>query len=252
MTRNYRKLVAALFGAVVLFCFAGFYGQQSPAPQEPAVSSVTSGARIREPVSHTKPSRADWERWKRARFGDREFETVQGSLNGCFERLMNAVANANPDPDVSDLGGCFGQTPLQLAGTMKDVLRLLEAGADVNAQDDYGRTALHVHAAPSNPSEDSIGIIDRLLGAGADPNILNDQGEAPWQIARLHSSKRGAHLHLAELSEKRGISIEQFLTDNPHFQELADGLLDGYLVEAKIQQILLHAAVKNTPETPIH
>ena len=176
---------------------------------------------------------------------------MQGSFNGCIERLMNAVANGNPGPDVSDLGGCFGQTPLQLARTLKDVRRLLEAGAEVNAQDEYGRTALHIHAAPSNASEESIGIIDLLLGAGADPNILNDQGEAPWQIAGLHSSTRGQHLHLAELSETRGISIEQFLTDNPHFQEIAEGLLDRYLVEAKIQQILLHAAVKNTPEMPI-
>lgn len=215
------------------------------------MSSVISGALIHEPVSHTKPSKADWERWKRARFGDREGETVQGSFNGCIERLMNAVANGNPGPDVSDLGGCFGQTPLQLARTLKDVRRLLEAGAEVNAQDEYGRTALHIHAAPSNASEESIGIIDLLLGAGADPNILNDQGEAPWQIAGLHSSTRGQHLHLAELSETRGISIEQFLTDNPHFQEIAEGLLDRYLVEAKIQQILLHAAVKNTPEMPI-
>ena len=100
-----------------------------------------------------------------------------------------------------------------------------------------------------------IAIIDLLLDAGADPRLENEHGEAPWKVARLHSIVQSRHLWLhekiAQETEARGLSAEAYLASQPHLQEWADGLLEGYLVEAKIQRVLLTAAVNATPKMPI-
>ncbi|XP_044276056.1 ankyrin repeat domain-containing protein 22 [Varanus komodoensis] len=56
---------------------------------------------------------------------------------------------------------------------------LLRAGADVNAADNSGRTALHYACEMKNQT-----IIPLLVEAGADPSIKDKEEETPLEIAR--------------------------------------------------------------------
>jgi ankyrin repeat protein len=70
------------------------------------------------------------------------------------------------------------------------VKMLLAKGADVNAKDDYGYTAL-IWAAYLDYSD----IVQILLEHGAKVNIKNNHGESPLLLAvKICSSKYYGHL----------------------------------------------------------
>ncbi len=54
------------------------------------------------------------------------------------------------------------------------VKMVLRAGADPNARQMMGYTALHAAAAL-----DSVEMVEALLQAGADPSLVNDEGQSP-------------------------------------------------------------------------
>ena len=229
--------------------------ESSIAPQPVVGPRTPQRPRYRD-ENATRPSRlATAEEWKRSRPEVQDFYSVDPDTSRCYGRLLQAARDGVPNPDTEDLGGCTGRTPLFVANTPDQVRELLAAGVDVNAQDKYGQTALHSHAIRHSATEDSLAIIDLLLDAGADPRLENEHGEAPWKVARLHSIVQSRHLWLhekiAQETEARGLSAEAYLASRPHLQEWADGLLEGYLVEAKIQRVLLTAAVNATPKMPI-
>ena len=62
---------------------------------------------------------------------------------------------------------------------------LLSAGADVNATDGWGRTALHWAAARAFRTDNAIkaDAVQVLLDAGADPNPADSHGVTPIDMA---------------------------------------------------------------------
>ena len=259
------KLGTVLLGVLIVLCLLWWPAAEAPAPIQPiaipdeAPIAPQPVVRPRAPQrpryrdeSATRPSRlATAEELKRSKPEVQDFYSVDLDTSRCYGRLLQAARDGVPNPDTEDLRGCAGRTPLFVADTPDQVRELLAAGVDVNAQDRGGRTALHAHAVPHSATEDSLAIIDLLLDAGADPRLENEHGEAPWKVARLHSIVQSRHLWLhekiAKETEARGLSVEAYLASRPHLQEWADGLLEGYLVEAKIQRVLLTAAVNATP-----
>ena len=55
---------------------------------------------------------------------------------------------------------------------------LVHAGADPNARDVYGWTALHLAAGRGNKR-----VAEALMQAGADPSLRDDEGKTPADLA---------------------------------------------------------------------
>jgi uncharacterized protein len=85
-----------------------------------------------------------------------------------------------------------------LAHDLERVRAALDAGADVDAVDGDGRTALH-HAAIDGGAD----VAELLLDRGADPNAMDGQQWTP-----LHFAAREHHVALAEMLLRRGASID--------------------------------------------
>jgi ankyrin repeat protein len=87
-------------------------------------------------------------------------------------RLLDAGADVNAR-------GTNGDTPLFYASRHKDVAELLVArGADVNAVDSDGNTSLHVAAYSGN-----LELVDLLIAKGANHSIANRDGLTPLLLA---------------------------------------------------------------------
>ena len=91
--------------------------------------------------------------------------------------------------------GIFGNTPLAVVitwGDLEAVERLLEAGAEVNAKIEDGRTAFHEAVL-----FEDVPIVTRLLKAGASRSIRDDEGITPLDLAK----RLGNHAIIELLTE---------------------------------------------------
>ncbi len=103
---------------------------------------------------------------------------------------------------------------------------LLEAGANPNARDDEGNTALYLGVWNENPM-----VTAHLLGAGADPNAANNLGYAPLHIASTRDNARAIRLLLDAGANPGALSNDGWTPlHNAAFFGAHDGiavLLDG-------------------------
>ena len=165
----------------------------------------------------------------------------------CRQLLRMAAASGNPDPDVSHLGGCEGKTPLHVARTAEEVETLLTAGADINAGDRYGQTALHHHAVRGDITEDRLAIVDLLLDSGIDVLIEDDRGDNAWEHARRLDMSGAlylsAHETVAARARTRDLSVQEYLDAHPAEKERMDAWPQKILLAEKIRRSLLEATV---------
>jgi len=97
------------------------------------------------------------------------------------------------DPNEED--GPSGQRPLLAAasnGDVEFVRALLDAGADVNATDRNGNTALSnaVYEYSDDRHGDYVPVLEALLEHGADPDKKNLHGVSPRKLAATIGSSK--------------------------------------------------------------
>ncbi|HTV80982.1 MAG TPA: ankyrin repeat domain-containing protein [Steroidobacteraceae bacterium] len=125
---------------------------------------------------------------------------------GLTRRLTAAVAAAvvlwsTGVVDAADAPHPDGSSPLQWAvfkGDIAEAKRLLAAGANPNAMNDYGVDAMQLAADAGNTE-----LLRLLLKAGANPNSVNADGETV-----LHLVARAGDLEAAKLLVNAGAQVE--------------------------------------------
>jgi ankyrin repeat protein len=152
-------------------------------------------------------------------------------MNSIDRELLEAAAdNDNSVPEVrrllkagADVNACrFGTTPLIIASTMGHVQvfkELLEHGADIEAKDRIGRTALHFACAngqlavvellgcgvgmdANNDSKGATSILGKRKSRGADIEAKDNQGDTP-----LHLASSAGHFPVVKALLGGGASI---------------------------------------------
>jgi hypothetical protein len=89
--------------------------------------------------------------------------------------LVDAFLSAGASPSRSF--GIFGRFPLHEAKSADVVSALIAAGANVNARDDFGQSALHEACARAD-----VAVVMALVSAGADLNQENAQHALPCEL----------------------------------------------------------------------
>jgi len=106
---------------------------------------------------------------------------TDGSDDECLTAVCDLI---NSGADVNDQNNFDQQTPLHVAvdNSSKGITKkLIESGANLNAQDINGKTALQF--AAYNQHANDNGIAEMLINSGADVNIKNIDGQTAAMIA---------------------------------------------------------------------
>ena len=134
-----------------------------------------------------------------------------------------------------------GATPLHLvcaAGSLPGLSLLLDHGADVDAFDADGRTALHIACAQTVGGEP---LVRKLLEAGADPGRMDNSGDRPLHVAAAHGCEGCVGLLLRK-GAASGVSNHS--GDTPLHVAAAFGRL------AVMQQLVLGSTPEAAPMPP--
>ena len=78
-------------------------------------------------------------------------------------------------------------------GTHEEMKAAIEAGVDIEARDDFGRTPLHLAAALNTTPE----VLLVLLKLGADPKARDKDGKTPWDYIQTNEALKNTEAYRA-------------------------------------------------------
>ena len=145
----------------------------------------------------------------------RGYTALSHAVEAMYEDVIDALLN-RPDLDTNSQG--LNNRPVLLAYVWRDdkarVEKLLARGANVNAQDADGDTALHGAAQSGN-----VEIARILLDKGANLNAKNRQGGTPLMWAAVYGHEDAAELLLSRgadssLKDNDGVTAAEWAVRN--------------------------------------
>ena len=100
--------------------------------------------------------------------------------------LIPTDANTTPLMQATGISRVIGESHATEAGSLEAVKLAVELGADINAVDDAGNTALHGAATQGADT-----VVQFLVDHGAELDVRNAYGETPWMIVAGFGLRRG-------------------------------------------------------------
>ncbi|HEY0726823.1 MAG TPA: ankyrin repeat domain-containing protein [Pyrinomonadaceae bacterium] len=145
----------------------------------------------------------------------RGYTAMSHAMEAMYEDVVDALL-ASPDLNPNSRGK--NGRPALMAYVWRDnkdrVEKLLAHGADVNALDEDGDTALHGAGQTGN-----VEIVRMLLDKGANPNVQNKVGGTPLMWAAVYGNVDAARLLLSRgadptLKDNDGITAAEWAVRN--------------------------------------
>jgi ankyrin repeat protein len=125
-------------------------------------------------------------------------------ITGNKEALRQHIAAGSNINEKDPFGGSSPLISAAVFGKTEEAKILIDAGADLNFQNNDGSTALHSSAFFCRPE-----IVRMLLEKGADKTVVNNFGATPYQtVAGTFAESRNIYDMLGKALEPMGLKLD--------------------------------------------
>ena len=129
--------------------------------------------------------------------------------------------------------GCPQLPIYNAANQVATIKSLLKAGAEINAQDKTGSTALHRSVRTR-----CAAAVQCLLDAGANPTLGNTSGSTPFHLAVQNTGRAGSGSTQAHDAQLKIISLFLALKISPDIQDARGKSVRDWATNPKIKALL--------------
>lgn len=133
-----------------------------------------------------------------------EIDIHTAVISGNLEALKQHIAAGTNINEKDPFGGSSPLISAAVFGKTEEAKTLVEAGADLNFQNNDGSTALHSAAFFCRPE-----IVKMLLDKGANKTIKNRYGATPYKtVAGSFAESKSAYDMLGKMLEPMGLKLD--------------------------------------------